>query len=494
LLPFIPSPRFPQLNLFVLAFSCVLLAACAKKGAQQQVKITVDSHETGGKKVQIFTTSLVNYEDIELFASMADSAGKSTLEFELPHALFAQIKSGSLTVPLYLTPGDQLNIFIDSTGVRFAGDGAKINEYLRQTAAIRRRYDWHNGVPALTLGAQKFLSIRDSIQQATDVLLEKLIVESNPGRDVQTILRARNKMNLLLLQQNYAFMHYGTDTSNPDLPVSIREAITDIPFDTLALKTNLYEYGMAMPGYLQSEIYASLYDDHQALDSDSLARTFPILADKKIREGKYPRQLKELLLAKNIVYCLDMDGITPALEAAYNQFKSESNNKEYVSIVQVCYDKWLALSPGKPAPDFTGITPDGKKLSLHDLSGKVVYMDVWATWCTPCKEEFAHSRKLERQFAGNDRVAFLFISIDEDLPAWRKLLSQGYAPEGIHINQKQDKQPDAVWEAYRISGIPRYMLIDAEGRIVQAQASRPSSGQVPALISKLLLSPKPAVL
>jgi hypothetical protein len=64
------------------------------------------------------------------------------------------------------------------------------------------------------------------------------------------------------------------------------------------------------------------------------------------------------------------------------------------------------LGPGKPATDVTGLTTDGKKVSLSSLKGKVVYVDVWATWCAPCRAEFPDSKKLVKEFEGNDQVEF----------------------------------------------------------------------------------------
>ncbi len=62
----------------------------------------------------------------------------------------------------------------------------------------------------------------------------------------------------------------------------------------------------------------------------------------------------------------------------------------------------------------------------------------------------------------------------------------GGVPAGTHINQKQDGQPDAIWQSYLISGVPRYRLIDANGLIVEADAERPSSGKLVAKLDKLL--------
>jgi thiol-disulfide isomerase/thioredoxin len=69
----------------------------------------------------------------------------------------------------------------------------------------------------------------------------------------------------------------------------------------------------------------------------------------------------------------------------------------------------MAIPPGNKAPDFADTTPEGKLVSLHDLAGKVVYIDVWATWCGPCRKEIPYAKKLQKEFTGNSKIAFVNI-------------------------------------------------------------------------------------
>ena len=181
-----------------------------------------------------------------------------------------------------------------------------------------------------------------------------------------------------------------------------------------------------------------------------------------------------------------MEGLSPELQKMGDRFYKESNAPGYVATIKKSFGMWESIGPGKPAPDFTGQTADGKKLSLSSLKGKVVYVDVWATWCGPCKEEFPHSKKLMKAFKGNDKVAFLFVSTDQNVEAWKKMLPDKSVPEGIHINQVQNQQSDAIWENYHLWGIPRYILIGADGKMLQTHAPRPSSGKVEELLNKTI--------
>ena len=245
-------------------------------------------------------------------------------------------------------------------------------------------------------------------------------------------------------------------------------------------------YSLVVNAFLESKIYGPLYQEFKDLSPDSINGIMPVMALTKIERSDYPVYFKEFLLAKNVNNFLIFNGITPEVDSIYHKFKQTSSNNDYLAALKRSYDRWLAISPGKPAPDFVGDTPDGKKKSLSDLKGKVVYMDVWATWCGPCKTELPFSHKIQKDFEGNNDVVFLYVSIDESISDWHNMLKKDKDLTGVHINQMQHQQPGAIWESYLMTGIPRYVLIDAEGKIVKSNASRPSSGKVTSEIKTLL--------
>ena len=137
------------------------------------------------------------------------------------------------------------------------------------------------------------------------------------------------------------------------------------------------------------------------------------------------------------------------------------------------FGAWDKTHSGVPAPDITLDTPDGKQVQLKDIAkGKFTYIDVWATWCGPCKKEIPFMAQLVEKFKGNDKVMFLSISIDEDVKAWKAMIEkdQPQWPQ-YNINKDTAKQFSADWG---ITGIPRFIMIDKNGNIFAADASRPS--------------------
>ena len=97
---------------------------------------------------------------------------------------------------------------------------------------------------------------------------------------------------------------------------------------------------------------------------------------------------------------------------------------------------------------------------------------MWATWCGPCCAEIPYLEKLVAHFKGNDRVQFISISVDANKKAWQAKLEKDKPEWSQFILSSKDAK--AFQEAWGISGIPRFIMIDKNGKIFEADAMRPS--------------------
>ncbi len=139
---------------------------------------------------------------------------------------------------------------------------------------------------------------------------------------------------------------------------------------------------------------------------------------------------------------------------------------------------------GKPAPDFKLENLEGGQTSLSDFKGKVVYLDIWATWCRPCLEEMKKGKKLKEAFADNKDVVFLYVSIDKEADKWRAYVKNN-SIHGVHLISREGSE-EKLLERYDVPYIPRFVLIDKEGNIVQYEAKAPSDATIEADIKALL--------
>ena len=134
---------------------------------------------------------------------------------------------------------------------------------------------------------------------------------------------------------------------------------------------------------------------------------------------------------------------------------------------------------------------DGGTTSLSDLNGKYVYIDVWATWCGPCKREIPSLKEVEAKYHDKN-IEFVSISVDDARrsgtdekahEAWKTMVADKELG-GVQLFSDKAWKSDFI-QAYKINGIPRFILINPEGNIVSPDAPRPSSDKLIELFDSL---------
>ena len=185
----------------------------------------------------------------------------------------------------------------------------------------------------------------------------------------------------------------------------------------------------------------------------------------------------------------DLLNNTNGLDEEVIKLEKESNDK-LIMFFQTNYEKehanYVGLNKGDPSPKFNYPDQNGQNVSLDDLKGKYVYVDVWATWCGPCKKEIPFLKEMDEEYKGKN-IAFVSLSIDkmEHKDKWLKMIEDEDL-KGIQILADNDWNSEFV-TAYNIKGIPRFILIDTEGNIVNSNAPRPSDPSLKEVLSTLAL-------
>jgi thiol-disulfide isomerase/thioredoxin len=152
------------------------------------------------------------------------------------------------------------------------------------------------------------------------------------------------------------------------------------------------------------------------------------------------------------------------------------------------------MPKGSPSPIFKDYeNHDGTKTSLADLKGKNVYIDVWATWCGPCKAEIPALKVLEHDYEEKN-IAFVSLSVDDPRAhngswevanqAWRAMIKDK-ALGGIQLLAPKGWESEFI-RAFKINSIPRFILLDTEGNILDPSAPRPSDPKLRTLLDKVI--------
>jgi len=133
-----------------------------------------------------------------------------------------------------------------------------------------------------------------------------------------------------------------------------------------------------------------------------------------------------------------------------------------LGLLSACGDGSGELRLGEPAPEFAALTLDGGSVALSELRGEVVLLNVWATWCPPCREEMPAIESLHQELAPRGlRVVAVSIDRAGAEPAIRRFADEfGLTFDILHDPEQQAPR------TFRTIGVPETLLIDRKGRLV----------------------------
>lgn len=173
---------------------------------------------------------------------------------------------------------------------------------------------------------------------------------------------------------------------------------------------------------------------------------------------------------------------TPSIPQLYETYRAEFPNSPFLNVLEPGVKENLRFQNSRITDkDYHILTCDSTITSLEDavkpFKGKVVYIDVWATWCGPCLKEFQYLPTLKEK-AHNMDVVYLYISIDrpEELKKWEKTIAY-HQLKGYHllVNEKLGKSLyTELGNERQILSIPCFVIIDKTGKIVIRHAAAPS--------------------
>lgn len=449
----------------VLFFVALLLFSCTESTKKTESVLSGSIENSPNGLISLVGTE---YEkDIIL-----EEDGSFQTELELPYDGYYNAIMGRIPLALYLEKGKDLSFDVDlqefKESLEFSGELSDENTFLSKKQEIAN-------IDMRQLFQVEPASFLDSISEI-DTQYKTALVDANIEN--KNFVESQEK-EFLYQKAGYINAYeelykYLTETDQVDLPQDFYATLENIDFaDEKEFKHSTSYQQLVESYYNKKASRLSEETDH----NNSI--TYMELIDEA-----YPKGYAKNQLLKSVVgYNLKPD---QHLDAVYKKYMSIQTDEELIQNMEESYATLKKILPGETSPTFDYENINGGTTSLDDLKGKYIYVDVWATWCMPCLQEIPYLKEVAEEYKDKN-VEFVGISIDseKDYEKWQNMVKEKELA-GVQLYSGGDAWQSDFVKEYNIQGIPRFILIDPEGNIFDADTYRPSDKKLRELFDEIL--------
>jgi len=379
------------------------------------------------------------------------------------------LETGKSTISLYLSKGTKLSLSADDktflSSLKYSEKGSIENQYLANKAIITSQI---SDDELYRLNENDFLNKVNEIKKSISVLYKKTTFSDSYFQEMEAKNIHYLEQKHLWFYKNLYFLYgraagFKVSENFPNIDNTI-----DLDDNSTFLFSNEYK-----------ELVIQQFHDNIKYDDTN---SFFVAQIQKIKSLK-SQSIKNRIIKINAP---NINTEYSNYEQIYNGYISNTDDPILIKNLTVFFNNAKAVEVGKPSPKFDYENQKGGKTSLESLKGKYVYIDIWATWCGPCIKEIPSLQKVEAQYKGKN-IAFVSISVDaeKDHKKWSKFVTEKKLG-GIQLLADKELNSEFII-GYGITAIPRFMLIDPNGIIVNPQAPRPSETALIDLFNSLQL-------
>lgn len=472
----------------LLLVGLLLLAGCQNSEPPlfNEGPIFIEGHIDNAKDKVVLLTTLELTGRIEHTAKI-DSMGNFSFFVDVLSSHDNFISYGGNSVSIYLDPGDSL--YINANGANFektitySGDNEKFNQCLRmffsefEEALISDKFFEKKN----ELEPDEFKKFAFSFFKEMDSKVNSIYQVVQPQKEARVWMNTYNKYRLAEDLLEYA-MH-----NNKNLPDNYYD------FENQFLENNDYVMNCSQYyedfiakyylGYIIPKIegFEEVVSKLQEQNYDGLDAMFNFISDN-ITDNT----IKNLILTRAMNSFINFD--YKMADSIYNKYSQIVNDITCQNFIQYRIDKARAQPRlVMTIDDLTNIEFVGEIFQelKQECRNKVIYLDIWGTWCGGCINSFPYLNKLYEELQ-NENIEFVYLCVHSNENIWQKSIKDNNL-KGLHYLLTND-QFSVISEKFNCDGLPRYIIIDKDGLIVDDDAKSPYRGalkdELLALINK----------
>ena len=383
------------------------------------------------------------------------------LSLNLSEPIVGVFKYGKEKVNVYLEPGDLMQIKFSGNNfmhsLQFAGKGSAHNNYLKERDLRFFQMEKNARRQAESMNKNHYVSLLEKIKKDKHDFLKSSKFSSQFSERFKVFAQVDVDYWYAFLRLNYPW-EFGF-ANNMDGAMKMPKSY----FNFLQLLPISIEGALPNANYVY---FLDQFFDYQAEQIENAGLTTDQLINKYL-QGKPAAYFKAKKLS---IAC--KRGKAKKEGENIKSFIENNSYEKYNDVLRLVYNEAKGLQIGMEAPNFTLFGIDGKEVKLSELKGKVVYLDFWATWCSPCLMQMKNSKSWKAKFK-NKEVVFLYLSLDKNKTAWENFVRIN-DDQGIHlIASGGDVYKSQIAKLYKVKKLPAYFLIDRNGKI----AFKPERGK-----------------
>lgn len=482
MLSLVPFTRFLFSNLLMTLIALLVLLTAPPASGRTRIS---------GQLVGVDNVSEVeallpigNYESINNSKFYPVTNHKFNFEVNITATVFMQLRVGYRRIFLVLPPSGDLRVTVTNGGSKYH----KL-DFEGPNAAGLSWLNTYNIEPLETVigHGELFAALAAKTKRETLIKLARFINSQSKPLDTLYSQGRIDKSFLSLLKTDVRSKHVVNITQRLILlqgKISSKATIARYEDVIKALRQfagpNKVENARCPFVNIFLADYYSAHDGHKTGNGPVLWGPYtPYLAAPDTIRGAL---LGNALVFKKVIGSNEFD-----YKKAYAAYEKEFPNSAHVAFLRAFKaDKLPAAVSGIIRLDTVF-----KFASLHDViqhfKGKPVYIDLWASWCVPCRQEFPYYKRLMPLFTKKG-VTPVFISIDapDARTAWESAITRNQLV-GDHVLVNKALMADLQKLVYKKStvSVPRYLIIDKAGKVLNWDAPRPSDPALPGIISKM---------